>query len=189
MLWMTSVLRSCLNDLPPGIDQTCLYTFALFWPARMLLFFDRFCLERTPKDYWPNLLVYTFSLSWPPASNCAEGIFHLKDRISGSVSFPASFLDVGVVLPEFCSFSWHNKRLYHFCQWAGLLFLPRTSLLVVPPRIPIVELFLAKGTIIFGFSSVYFHVVFHLLLPCKWFITCRTFVGFLVQVNSLDVLI
>ena len=183
MLWMTTVLRSCLNDLPPGIDQTCLYTFALFWPALMLLFFGRFCLERPPNDYWPNLLVYTFSLSWPPASDCARGIFHLK------LCFPASFLDVGVVLPESLSFCWHNKRLYHFCQRAGLRFLPRTSLLVVPPRIPIVELFLAKGTIIFGFSCVYFHVVFHLLLPCKWFITCRTFVGFLVQVNSLDVLI
>ena len=180
---MTTVLYSCLNDLPLSIDQTCLYTFALFWPARMLLSFDRFCLEQNPKDYWPNLLVYTFSLSWPPASDCARGIFHLK------LCFPASFLDVGVVLPESLSFCWHNKRLYHFCQRAGLRFLPRTSLLVVPPRIPIVELFLAKRTIIFGFSCVYFHVIFHLLLPCKGFITCRTFVWFLVQMNSFDMLI
>ena len=60
---------------------------------------------------------------------------------------------------------------------------------MVPSRIPIVELFLAKGAVIFGFSCVYFHVIFHLLFPCKGFITCRTFVWFLVQVNSLDVLI
>ena len=60
---------------------------------------------------------------------------------------------------------------------------------MIPPRVPVVELFAAQGTRILGFSSVYLHVILHLLLSGKRATTGWTFVWFLVQVYRLDMLI
>ena len=60
---------------------------------------------------------------------------------------------------------------------------------MVPPGIPVVELFSTQRTGIFRFSSVDFHVILHLLLSGKRATTGWTFMGFLVQVYRLDVLI
>ena len=60
---------------------------------------------------------------------------------------------------------------------------------MVPPGIPVVELFSTQRTGIFGFSSVDFHVILHLLFSGKSSTAGWAFVWFFLQVDRLDVLI